>query len=149
MLPHLSDSGEQRRAEGELVRQLSVDLGVPLETSRIDLGKGAHIVADGFNRDHRILCEAYAHIGLTRGSQSHKIARDILKMLAAEKRLDGQWRKILCFADRSAAQCVCGRSWLAAVCSDLGVAVKVFSLPADLHAAVVAAQKRQVMVNPS
>jgi hypothetical protein len=148
-MPHLSDSGEQGLAERELVHQLSIDVGVPLEATRIDLGKGAHIVVDGFNRDHQILCEAYAHIGFTRGGQPHKVAKDILKMLAAEKHLQGQWRKILCFADESAAQCAIGRSWLAAVRDDLGIEVKVFRLPADLHAAVVAAQQRQTMVNQS
>jgi hypothetical protein len=148
MMPHLSDSAEQRRAEHELVHQLSAALGVPLESPPIELGEGVQIVVDGFNREHRILCEVYAHIGPTRGGQPHKIANDILKMLAAEKRLHGQWSKILCFADKAAAQCVCGRSWLATVCSDFSVEIKVFSLPADLHAAVVAAQQRQVMVNP-
>lgn len=148
-MPHLSDSGEQMQAEHELVHQLSVALGVPLESTQIDLGEGVQLAVDGFNREHRILCEVYAHIGLTRGSQPHKIAKDILKMLAAEKRLQGTWSKILCFADKAAAQCVCGRSWLAIACSDFGVKIKVFSLPADLHEAVVAAQQRQVMVNPS
>jgi len=147
-MPHRSDSGEQRLAELELVHQLSVDLGVPLESAKgVALGNGIQIVPDGFNRDYRILCEAYAHIGFLKGGQLHKIARDILKMLAAEKRLRGKWRKILCFADEDAAQCVRCRSWLAAVCRDLGVEVKVFSLPVDLHTAVVVAQQRQVMVN--
>ena len=68
-------------------------------------------------------------------------------MVVAEKRLHGKWRKILCFADKAAAQCVCGHSWLATVCRDLGIEIKVFSLPADLHATIVAAQQRQVMMN--
>ena len=107
------------------------------------------IAVDGFNDEHRILCEAYAHIGPTRGGQPHKIAKDILKMLTAESRLHGQWSKILCFADKVAAQCVCGGSWLAAACTDFGVEIKVLTLPPELHAAIVAAQQRQVMVNPS
>lgn len=148
-MPHLSDSEEQRRAEHDLVHQLSAVLGVPLESTTIELEKGVQINLDGFNREHRLLCEVYSHIGPTRGGQPHKIARDILKMLAAEKRLQGGWRKILCFADKAAAQCVSGRTWLATACSDFGIEVKVLQLPTDLHAAVVAAQKRQVMVNPS
>jgi hypothetical protein len=148
-MPHKSDSEEQRLAELDLVHQLSVDLEVPLESASIELGDGVQIVADGFNRDHRILCEAYAHVGRLKGGQSHKLAKDILKMFAAEKRLRGRWRKILCFADVDAAQAVSGRSWLAAICRDLRVEVKVFSLPTDLHQAVAAAQQRQAMVNPS
>jgi hypothetical protein len=148
-MPHLSDSREQRLAERELIHQLSVDLGVPLESEPVELGEGVRIAVDGINREHRILCEAYAHIGPTRGGQPHKIAKDILKMLEAENRLQGPWHKILCFADETAAQCVCGRSWLTAACRDFGIKIKVFSLPADLHAAVVAAQLRQIMVNPS
>jgi hypothetical protein len=143
MMPHLSDSGEQRRAESELINQLSLALGVELKSEPIELGEGVRIAVDGFNREHQVLCEVYAHIGPTRGGQPDKIATDILKMIAAEKRLHGRWRKILCFADPDAARCLCGRSWLAAVCRDFRVEIKILTLPADLHAAVVAAQQRQ------
>ena len=147
-MAHLSDSSEQNKAEGELIRQLSADLGVALQPMPIELEKGVRVNIDGFNQEHRILCEVYAHIGKTRGGQPHKIAKDILKLIAVEKRHPGPWQKILCFADQVASQCVSG-SWLATVCRDFGVTVRVFSLPPDLHEAVVAAQRRQVMVNPS
>lgn len=148
-MAHLSDSSEQSKAERELLRQLAADLGVSLQPMTIELKEGVRVNIDGVNQEHRILCEVYAHIGHTRGGQPHKIAKDILKLIAVEKRHPGRWRKILCFADRAAAQCVSGSSWLAAVCSDFGVAVRVFSLPPDLHEAVVSAQRRQVMVNPT
>lgn len=148
-MAHLSDSGEQSKAESELIRQLSADLGLVLQPMSIELEEGVRVNIDGFNQEHRILCEVYAHVGRTRGSQPHKIAKDILKLIAVEKRHPGSWKKILCFADQDTAQCVSGRSWLATVCRDFGVMVRVFSLPSDLHEAVVAAQRRQVMVNPS
>jgi hypothetical protein len=148
-MAHLSDSSEQNRAESELVRQLAADLGVSLQPMPIELQEGVRVNIDGYNQEHRILCEVYAHIGHTRGGQPHKIAKDILKLIAVEKRHPGPWQKILCFADQAAAQCVSGSSWLATVCSDFGIVVRVFSLPPDLHEAVAAAQRRQVMVNPA
>jgi len=148
-MTHLSDSSEQSTAEFELVRQLAADLGVSLQTRPIELKEGVRVNIVGVNQEHRILCEVYAHIGPTRGGQPHKIAKDILKLIAVEKRQPGPWRKILCFADQGAAECVEGSSWLATVCRDFGVVVRIFSLPPDLHEAVVEAQRRQVMVNPT
>lgn len=116
----------------------------------LPLGNGAQVAVDGLNLEARVACEVYAHIGETKGAQSHKIARDILKLLAVEHiRGGGQWRKVLCFADGATAQCLLGRSWLAEVCRTLDVEIHVLPLSSELQAKILAAQRRQVMVNPT
>jgi hypothetical protein len=104
---------------------------------------------DGYCREQRVLAEAYARYGKVKPAQRHKIASDILKMIYVERVLGGTWRKYLCFADESAAQFAQGDRWLAQTVRTFGVEVRVCPLPADVRDAVVAAQKLQVMVNPS
>jgi hypothetical protein len=144
---HKSDSSEQRVAELAILQLLSAQTGVSLAPAKLSLTGGATVNIDGFNPDARVLCEIYAHVGRTRGAQPGKVAKDILKMVAAEKALGQPHKKILCFIDRSAAACVLGRSWLAEVAKDLGVDVLVLDIGPELTAQLVAAQKRQVMVN--
>jgi hypothetical protein len=147
---HQSDSSEQRAAERHIISALASELGVSLEPGSITLNESqARLELDGLNREHGVLCEVYAHIGRLRGGQVHKVARDVLKLMAAELQLGRACRKILCFADEVAADAVRNKSWLAAVRSALGIQVRVVPLPPGLHSAVVKAQKRQVMINPA
>lgn len=150
MMTHPSDSAEQREAEPELIEALSRELGISLAPAILPLGNGAQVAVDGLNLEARVACEVYAHIGETKGAQRHKIARDILKLLAVERiRGGGQWRKMLCFADGATAQCLLGRSWLAEVCRTLDIEIHVLPLSSELRAKILAAQRRQVMVNPT
>ncbi len=144
---HKSDSHVQRGVEAVLVRLLAKQERVSLEPHKVGLRNGAAVNVDGFNERKRVLCEVYAHVGKTRGSQPGKIAKDILKLVAAEKRLGGRWRKIICFANKDAAACVENRSWLSVVAEDLRIQVIVVKATARTIASVWAAQELQRMVN--
>jgi len=147
-MTHDSDSQAQRDAECYMLKVLAEREGFPILAESVSLEDGVRIVLDGFNRERRYLCEVYAHLGPTRGAQGHKIARDVLKLVAAELKLGGTWRKVLCFSDPVAAQAIENKSWLAAVCRMLEVKAVVVPLSQELHERVTAAQRRQVMVNP-
>lgn len=149
MAKHLSDSDEQRQAERALIAALSLRLGYELTPGRMPVGTGGSATVDGFNREHCTLCEAYAHIGRTKGGQPAKLAKDILKLLAVERAAGGTWRKVICLADTDAASCLQGRSWLASAAATFGVEVAVVDLPPELRARVLQAQRRQIMINPS
>lgn len=146
---HPSDSREQRAAEGVLLEGVSQLLGTQLRPEKILLRSGVAADVDGFNRDARLMCEVYAHVGDLKGAQVHKVAKDILKMITLERELGGEWRKILCLADESAARKLRGRSWLALACETFNVQVAVVQLSPDLQSMVLAAQQRQVMTNLS
>jgi len=143
-MPHPSDSQAQRDAEQYILRVLSEEGGVPVHGESVCLKEGIHLVLNGCSRERCLLCEVYAHIGRTRGAQSHKIARDILKLTAAEHKLGGNWRKVLCFANEATAKTVRNESWLAAVAEELQITTRVIPLPPDLEARVIAAQGHQV-----
>jgi hypothetical protein len=149
MAKHLSDSDEQRQAELALIAALSLKLGYRLAPTPMRTGDGVTVRVDGVNLEHSTICEAYAHIGKTKGGQPAKLAKDILKLLAVERANGGTWRKIICLADADAVSCLRGRSWLAAAVTTFGIQVEVVELPAAIRQQVVEAQRRQIMINPS
>src|SRR5574338_451588 len=122
---HLSSSIEQQSAEAVVLRLLSARLGCGLIGETIPLVGDGKAKVDGINRDERIVCEVYCRIGSLRGSQSDKVASDMLKLLLVEKTLGGAWRKILCFVDASAAQCVKGQSWLSVASKQFSCEIEV------------------------
>lgn len=146
-MTHKSDSYVQRSVEAEIARALSMRERVSLAPAKLTLRNGATVNIDGFDPKAHVLCEIYAHVGKTRGSQPGKIAKDMLKLVAAEKSLGRKHRKIICFADKVAAACVRGKSWLAEVARDLGVEVISLELPPKTTASIRAAQEVQAMVN--
>jgi hypothetical protein len=81
----------------DLMRESLKAAGVPAEVIH-------HV--DGFNEAARVLCEAYAHLGKTKGDQPAKLAKDILKLLTVERVSRGTWRKVLCLVDEEAAACL-------------------------------------------
>jgi len=145
---HVSDSAEQRDAEAAVIKLLELEVGCSLGEESVPLGGGALMKIDAVNREHHILCEVYSRIGKLKGSQPDKLASDMLKLLLAESALGGAWRKIVCLADTEAAKCVQGRSWLAVAARQMGFEVKIVSLPPGIREQLLAAQRRQVMVNP-
>lgn len=146
-MAHPSDSLAQRNAEAVLRGLLGHRLGMELRTKRVDLGDQAYVEIDGVNSDRRVICEIYCRIGKLLPAQKKKIAADILKLMVAEKALTGKWRKILCFADATAAAEVRGRSWLAKAAALEGFEILVLDLPSEIRESIVSAQARQVMIN--
>jgi hypothetical protein len=55
----------------------------------------------------------------------------------------------MCFASDEAAKYVLGNSWVAEATRIFGIEIHVIHLTKELKQIVVAAQKRQRMVNPS
>jgi hypothetical protein len=92
---------------------------------------------------------SYAHTGKLKGAQLHKVKGDILKLILLERKPGGEWRKILCFADDSAAATARGKSWIAEAVREFGIEVIVAPLPGALAERVATAQRRQRMVNPT
>jgi hypothetical protein len=89
MNDHPSNSAVQQNAEIELLQILGQNLGYDLLPHTIKLNNKSAIQIDGFSLTGRILCEVYAHVGSLRGSQSDKLAADILKLNLAATRLGG------------------------------------------------------------
>lgn len=147
MNDHPSHSAVQQDAETELLQILGWRLGCDLEPHNVKLNKKSSIQIDGFSANGRVLCEVYAHVGTLRGNQPDKIAADILKLNLAEDRKGGRWRKILLFADESACKQLRGSSWLAEACRDSQIEIEVAEVSQETRKKIVAAQRRQKMVN--
>ena len=142
-----SNSKEQLLAERHLINGLNRNLNLALLPQKVEFKTGAGINLDGLDRENRVMCEVYAHVGTLKGSQPDKVDSDILKMLYAEKVLGGHWRKLFCFADEKAAQTLRGRSWRADSVHRLNIEVQVVPLPKTVRDSIKAAQERQKMVN--
>ena len=146
-MPHASDSTEQQTAEGYIFRSLSNDINVELHPEKLVLPSGSSVQIDGINEEDKVLCEIYARIGKLKGSQPDKVASDILKMLLVEKLLDGKWKKHYCFASDEAATPLKGKSWIANAAVEMGIEIRVFTLPESIASSDVDAQNRQRMIN--
>ena len=146
MNKHKSDSSEQRAAEEYMLISLQNKLGIKFDSETalpIDVG----VKPDAIDLTNRVVVEAYARVGEIKGAQLHKIKGDILKLALIEKKLGKEWRKIMCFASEEAAKYVRGKSWVAVAAREFGVEIHVVHLPDEQKNNIMAAQKRQRMIN--
>jgi hypothetical protein len=139
-----SDSAEQRDAEALILAGLADELGLALTPRSFALAQGVRVTVDGVADDPPILVEAWAHQGPPKSAQKAKVVTDALKLLWVDRTLfAGEARKILALADIAAAGHFQGRSWMAAAFRDLGIEVKVVSLPDAVRETIRRAQERQ------
>ena len=147
---HESDSLEQRVAEPLILAEVELTLGVELVKASLDLPGGSRVEIDGAAPDGSAFVEVFAHQGRLKGGQVHKVARDALKLITvARSRPVSPDHLIIAFADDEAAACVGGKSWLSEALGTWGIEVFIAELDAETRAGLLAAQARQVMVNPS
>lgn len=145
--PHKSDSLAQRVAETSVVADLNAKLSLNLASAKVLLPSGKTVQLDGYNAEERIACEVYARVGKLKGSQSDKLASDILKLLSIERQFGGQWRKIICFVDADAMKTLTNESWLAASAKLFGIEIYLAELPDSMRQSILQAQALQKMVN--
>ena len=148
MTKHASDSTEQQNAESAMLHKLESDLGLSFE-SDCEIPIAAGVKPDAVDYNNRVLVEVYAHIGKLKGAQLHKVKGDILKLILIEKKLGGKWRKIICFANDEASSYLKNNSWVAEAARSFEIEVVTVVLPVEHQKAVIAAQSRQRMVNPT
>jgi hypothetical protein len=124
---------------------LSDRLGLALEPSTITVPTGARVEVDGSDTARSVLVECWAHLGPPKPAQKNKILADALKLTWISTTLYPRPRRILCLADAEAAAPFMpgSRSWAARALQDLGIAVEIVELPAELRTQVAAAQQRQ------
>ena len=137
-------SREQRHAEQVMLDLLGERLEVVLRPRRISLDDGVRVELDGADDDLTILVEAWAHHGPPKVAQQHKVLADALKLLHVAASLPVAPRLVLCLCDLDAAHHFrTARSWAAHALRAFAIDVVVVELPAEVKAAVLAAQQRQ------
>lgn len=142
--PAAGDSREQRHAERVMLDLLGERMGVVLKPRRIPLEDGVRVEIDGADDELSILVEAWAHQGPPKVAQKHKVLADALKLLHVAASLPVAPRLVLCLCDPEAAHhFTTARSWAAHALRAFAIDIVVVELPADLKAAVLAAQQRQ------
>ncbi|MEV4316859.1 hypothetical protein [Actinocrispum sp. NPDC049592] len=138
------NSQEQKQAERIMLELLGERLGVVLGPRRIPLGDGVRVEVDGADADLSILVEAWAHHGPPKVAQKYKVLTDAFKLMYVASTLPHSPRLILCLCDPEAARhFTTARSWAAQALRKYGIQVELVQLPADVSAAVLAAQRRQ------
>ena len=94
--------------------------------------------------DSPVLCEIYSRIGKMKVAQHNKTAKDILKMLLIEKLSGKQFRKIIVFAIKEAAQPFNeGESWYSKLKDKFSIEIIIIKIPETLGTSLTEAQKRQ------
>ncbi len=137
------NSLEQREAETAMVSLLAEKIGVDLKPERIQLPEGGWLQVDGFSKDPRVACEAWAHQGEAKSAQKDKVTKDIFKLVFVRELMQADTRLILLFSDQAATKFLRGRSWRAQAMRSLGVEIEVVDVPVEVRNRVIAAQKRQ------
>jgi hypothetical protein len=61
--------------------------------------EGCSVQVDGYSKDRKVICEAYAHVGKLKSGHIRKIAQDALKLIYLDKKLGENHKKIILFAD--------------------------------------------------
>lgn len=144
---HQSSSHEQQAIEAAILERLSADLGAIITPRTLSLPEGARVDVDGCCDDPPILVEVFAHHGVMKGGQLHKVSTDALKLITIAKNRPGT-RLILAFADEIAAKSVQRRSWRTEALRTWGIEVRVVEVDDAQRDLVRAAQLRQRMINP-
>lgn len=147
-MSHPSSSHEQREAEALILEAIGERLQTPVAPKRVNLPGGSYVDVDGVSEEPPVFVEVYAHQGLLKGGQRHKIAGDVLKLVTLGK-AHPPARLVLAFADDVTARQVRNKGWLAEAVVTWGIEVEVLRLPAEVLDGLRAAQLRQVMTNPT
>lgn len=139
------NSEEQRQAERVMLDRLGERRGVVFRAKRLTVPSGARVELDGVNEEQTILVECWAHQGPPKSAQRHKVLADALKLSWIRSTLHPPPELILCLCDPAAAAPFLpgARSWAAQALKDLDIRLEIVELPADVMAAVQAAQRRQ------
>lgn len=137
-------SGEQRAAERVILDLLGKRLGQVLEPTRITMPSGVRAEVDGADPERTILVECWAHQGMVKSAQRHKVLADAFKLSWIATTIYPRPRLILCLSDpAAAAPFVSLRSWPAQALRDAGIEVIVVELPTEIRQHIKAAQQRQ------
>lgn len=137
------NSREQQQAEKVMIQALSERPGFVLTTQSISLPDGSRIVVDGASGSPPVLCEAWAHIGRPKGSQTKKVLTDALKLAFIASAMEPTPRLILLFSDEAAAKPFRGSGWSAQALKHFSIEIYVVDLPAADRTRVQTAQVRQ------
>lgn len=143
-----SSSHEQQNAEVYIASIVEKWIGCSVEKNhKIALDDGVYIEPDLYSEKDRIVCEIFAHIGLLKSGQQHKISQDILKMLLLEKSQSVTYRKIIVVVDDKVEKYLNGKSFIAESIRQFGIELKRINLSEDLYNMILNAQERQIMIN--
>lgn len=146
---HQSDSLIQREAEKLIRKSVARRLRIRLNPERITLPGGAVVDIDGVSHDPPVLVEIYARQGQLKGGQPHKLAKDALKLMTVRRLVLPDARLILALGSEDANRHFTGKGWMGEALRGWQVETMVIKIPDDLRQALVVAQARQRMVNPS
>lgn len=142
-----SNSIEQQMAEQVIFEKVKEQLGVELkENTKIFVGN-TYMQPDFYSKNDRIIGEIFTHIGKPNKGQDNKIANDILKMLLLEKTEGVTYRKMIIVCDEEERKKLKGGSVLAECIRQFDIEVVKIDIGPDLRKTLIAAQKRQRMVN--
>ena len=146
-----SNSDEQQYAENVIFGELEKILGITLtKNPRIYLNENTkvHIQPDFYSEEESIVGEIFSHIGKYKGSQPRKIANDILKMVLLDKVKNKTHKKLFVVCrDEEKNVLENSSSWLSECIRQFDIEVIKVDIPDIIKEQVLAAQKRQIMIN--
>ena len=146
-----SSSAEKVEAEQIICKKVEEILGIKFEKNKpIFLANNAYtyIQPDFYSEEESIVGEIFSHIGKYKGSQPRKIANDILKMVLLDKVKNKTHKKLFVVCrDEEKNVLENSSSWLSECIRQFDVEVIKVDIPDIIKEQVLAAQKRQIMIN--
>ena len=134
-------------AEPLILAGLASELGVELKPTTLTLKGGARVDVDGADSGQTTFVEIFARQGRLKGAQFHKVARDALKLIPIARSRENV-RLAIGFGSAEAAACMTGKSWLSEALDTWNIRVIVVDIDQAVRDSILAAQARQIMVNP-
>lgn len=142
-----SDSSVQQTLEEEMIKKFEEKVGhAGLQNSKLvclSRYPDVSIKPDIFSQGHRIIGEVHAHLGKMKPAQKHKIANDILKMIAFEKDQGVDYYKYIVVCSDDEARYLNGDSYIGAIINMYGIRVVSVDLTDQQKAQLAHTIKRQ------
>lgn len=140
---HLSNSETQNEIERIIVESLDKECNCVFSKK----AEGLKFEFDLFNKEKRIIGEIYAGIDKISSGSIRKVQSDCFKLVFAEKKMGGEWNKLIIFVDDNIQKKFEGDSWIKEAIDFFGIELKTIQLSEENKNKLRKAKKRQQIGN--
>lgn len=144
-----SRSDVQKAVEEKIVESIRKDFedfSIEANVKLVISGTDTYICPDFYSSKGNIIGEIHTHLGRLKGSQTDKIASDILKMLLWEKVTGKEYKKYIYVCNNEELAQLQGKSALAVAIRQYGIRLRLYELGEDDAKKLESAMRRQNLV---
>ncbi len=140
---HFSDSSVHIEIEKKVITELEKVHNCKFSKKR----ENSKFQFDFFNEEKKIIGEVYAGIEKLSAGSKRKVITDCFKLIVAEKKFGGKWKKYLVFIDQKIKDSFEGDSWISEAIIEFGIELRKIDLTIEDENNLREAKKRQQLGN--